>query len=354
MKNLPIYNTIINSLIRVYFNLYINPKEIYKKIQSPKSRRKSIKKIFVSNAEIKHTTSKALITIYTYDKQKMSLLLKIKQFKYFWVIFIMNKFLREKLYKNIVLTKKYKILRLMFLRRLKFLFKFYLNWYKFQEKSLYKLSILISKILRKKVEFRIIKLKNLVYNTDIFTEILKIKIKKDRANVLNKMNFIIGNTRLPNINRIQEKGRLPKKIDFSLIENKYKNTKLSSIFQNNNLDLDLDKIFSKKPYYNIISNCDILERNYTNIKNITFNSIKYKNIGGLRLEVRGRLTKRYRADRALFRLRRKGGLKNIDSSFKGLSTVVFRGYENPNVEYSIRTSKRRIGAFAVKGWISGR
>jgi hypothetical protein len=32
------------------------------------------------------------------------------------------------------------------------------------------------------------------------------------------------------------------------------------------------------------------------------NSIKYKNIGGLRLEIKGRLTKRYRADRALYKL----------------------------------------------------
>jgi hypothetical protein len=50
----------------------------------------------------------------------------------------------------------------------------------------------------------------------------------------------------------------------------------------------------------------------------------------------------------------KGGLKNIDSSYKGLSSVNMRGYVKPNVQYSIFTSKRKIGAFAVKGWISGR
>jgi hypothetical protein len=31
-----------------------------------------------------------------------------------------------------------------------------------------------------------------------------------------------------------------------------------------------------------------------------------------------------------------------------------RGYAKPNVEYSIFTSKRRIGAFAVKGWVAGK
>jgi hypothetical protein len=42
-------------------------------------------------------------------------------------------------------------------------------------------------------------------------------------------------------------------------------------------------------------------------------------------------------------------LKNIDSSFKGLSSVLFRGNSKSNVTYSITKSKRRIGAFAVKG-----
>jgi hypothetical protein len=42
-------------------------------------------------------------------------------------------------------------------------------------------------------------------------------------------------------------------------------------------------------------------------------------------------------------------LKNIDSAFKGLSTVVFRGYQDSNVEKSMLTSKRRIGSFAVRG-----
>jgi hypothetical protein len=75
---------------------------------------------------------------------------------------------------------------------------------------------------------------------------------------------------------------------------------------------------------------------------------------GVRLIVKGRLTKRYRADRAVYKLKWKGGLKNIDSSFKGLSTVMFRGYLDSNVEKTRLASKRRIGSFAVKGWFSGK
>ena len=77
-------------------------------------------------------------------------------------------------------------------------------------------------------------------------------------------------------------------------------------------------------------------------------------MGGVRLEAKGRLTKRYRADRAILKIRWKGGLKNIDSSYKGLSSVNLRGYMKSNMEYSLHATKRRIGAFAVKGWVSGK
>ena len=59
-----------------------------------------------------------------------------------------------------------------------------------------------------------------------------------------------------------------------------------------------------------------------------FHSIGYKNLDGIRLKAYGRLTRRYRADRAKQILNWKGGLKNIDSSFKQLSAVTFRGNSN--------------------------
>jgi hypothetical protein len=97
---------------------------------------------------------------------------------------------------------------------------------------------------------------------------------------------------------------------------------------------------------NLLNN--IFEEN-KDINNTIYDSIKYKNMSGIQIEVKGRLTKRYRADRSIFTLKRKGGLKNIDSSFKGLSSVLFRGNTKSNINYSFSKSKRRVGAFAVKG-----
>lgn len=159
---------------------------------------------------------------------------------------------------------------------------------------------------------------------------------------------------------IKEKSRVTKTINMNLISNKYKNTNLGFIIDSldNNYrsgsieSYKLDNILKKNL---LIQKNDLVEEfNDGKLSEIILNSIKYKSMGGIRLEIKGRLTKRYRADRALFKVKWKGGLKNIDSSYKGLSSVNFRGFIEPNVEYSIYTSKRRIGAFAVKGWISGK
>ncbi len=232
-----------------------------------------------------------------------------------------------------------------------------LNKSKFEEKLLFKLNNLIIKFYKKKVEFNIVNMKSIIFNSDLFTKILTQKIKDRKNNVLRMMSIILNKGTLPRLNRIIEKSPTIKGVDFKLLKNKFKDLNLSSILIDNNLSELLNNI-----YYNVLSSSDFnfdfnaqaIKKNYDKIYDIIFNSINYKNLGGIRLEVKGRLTKRNRADRALFKVKWKGGLKNIDSSYKGLSSVNYRGYVKPNVEYSIFTSKRRIGAFAVKGWISGK
>ena len=78
IKNLPIYDIRINNLIKNYFNLSFKREFLGAKyIHIPemgKKKRFSLRKIFVSKAEVKHTNSKALINIFIYNKQK----------KYYW------------------------------------------------------------------------------------------------------------------------------------------------------------------------------------------------------------------------------------------------------------------------------
>ena len=61
--------------------MYFNHKYLKHKYISRKNKRKSFNKIFVSKAEIKHDNNKAIITLYVYNKERFSLLKKIKELK---------------------------------------------------------------------------------------------------------------------------------------------------------------------------------------------------------------------------------------------------------------------------------
>lgn len=329
-------------------------------------------KIFISKAEVKHINSKAIVTIYVYNRERLILLKKIwKIKKILKTLMITREWLRSKIFQSKVLFNKIhqfniidnektlidnqliseSTLNLFLKNRLqkellllkKYRLKLQVNKFKFESKFLYKLTKLISKIYNKNIEFNIVNLKSIILNSDLFTKILSLKLKKDKSNVLRMMNIVLNKAVLPKVNRIKEKSKLVKNINFKLVENKYKNLSLNNIIQEN-----FEKIFNEL-YSNLL-----ISEDYNELNENLFNVIDYKNLGGIRIEAKGRLTRRYRADKAIFKVKWKGGLKNIDSSYKGISTVNMRGYEKSSMEYSLFASKRRIGAFAIKGWISGK
>jgi hypothetical protein len=69
---------------------------------------------------------------------------------------------------------------------------------------------------------------------------------------------------------------------------------------------------------------------------------------GIRLEGKGRLTRRLTASRAVFKITYLGSLKNIYSSFQGLSSVINKGFEKSNVNYINMNSNNRNGSFGIK------
>ena len=385
IKNFPVYDINIYKIIKSYFNMFFNHQFLKYDYIRPKRRRLSFNKIFLARPEIKHTNSKAIITLYAFNREKFALLKKIKIltkltkkiiefvqrkncllkienifFKFNMIFAILkNRNLLQDFYAYYSTLKISKIkakeqankwIKLIFKKELtlirKYKFRLNLNKYKFEDKLLYGLSNIIRKLYNKEIEFNIVNLKNIVFNTDLFTEISTLKIKKRNAKVVRIMNIMLNKANLPYLNRIQETGRLDNNVSLKLVENKYKTLNIRNILGTKfNLDKLLNKIF-------ISINDKLLPQR--GLYDMVFNSIKYKNMAGIRMEVKGRLTKRYRADRSVYKLRWKGGLKNIDSSFKGLSVRKNRGHLNPNVGYSIFASKRRIGAFAVKGWMAGK
>jgi hypothetical protein len=302
------------------------------------------------------------------------------------------------------------------IRRLKL--KINLNKYKLENKFLFKLSRLISKYYNKKVEFNIVNLKSLANNNDIFTQLLTQKLKKERSNPISLMNSLLARVIFPEVNPVIERGRIQKQVNSSFIPNKYKNLNISNIISNINensnqistnfnfeseqkvtgmttekdnfstilyenfytypvsklegLDLNTKILAAPVPVTvtgtkgsgsDLESNSlSLTEGEFSNpespyfekIRKIILSNIKYKNMAGAKFIVKGRLTRRYRADRALYKYKWKGGLKNIDSAFKGIPGVVFRGYLDSNVERSTMSSKRRIGSFGIRSWLAGK
>ena len=274
--NFPVYDLNINSLIRGYFSLYFNNKFLQHKYISRRKKRKSLTRIFVSKAEIKHTNEKAIITLYVYNRERFVLLKKIRKLQKFWGSNVKKKisFLADKWWNLLSLfteqssskeleSIKYNNNYLSLLPRLKFRFdrknlqinsRFYarnkrffkqikeifstirrlrlrlsLNKYKFEDKFIFKLSQLISQYYGKKVEFNIVNLKSVAYNSDIFTEILTLKLRKNKSTPMGRMNSLLSRIHLPKVNNIIERGRLEKAVDFELIGNKYKNLNINSI-----------------------------------------------------------------------------------------------------------------------------
>jgi hypothetical protein len=397
LKNIPSNDVNINKIIQSYFNLYFKDHKYVgsRKFILLRRRRTFLRKIYVSNAEIKHTNNKAIITLFTVNREKKILknkYLKINkkisqnlirrylllyknnvsniydiinnhkdEYKFLSVnggnkmtkkgflnyrLEYLNKFIKLKdLYLRkiwSVIISKYWRTHLKLLRKYDLMYS--LNQYKFNNLTfLPKLSNILNKIIGKKIEYNIINLKSIAYNTDLFTNALALKLKKTRMNYIKSMFSILNRAYLPKINTIKERTLVKGQKNIDLYLDKYKDLNIISNLNNINLDKLLNNI-------NNTTNTDKNDTENKKIHNLIYNSIGYKNMGGIRLEVKGRLTKRYRADRSVYSLKWKGGLKNVDSSFKRLSSVLFRGNSKSNMTYTLSQSKRRIGAFAVKGW----
>lgn len=385
VKNIPNHHLTIHKVIQSYFNLYFSTKKnnqtkrfIYPgKYINIKRRRNLLRKIYVSNPDIKYTNNKAIITLFTLNREKNYLLKKYiktnkkiqnylmqrylflyknnimnlhnvlltnyknKHISYF-LLRNKNKFIQYKLkylskfllLKNLYLKKVWSRIiqtfikkHLIFLRKSELLFS--LNQLKFNKLTLLnKLSLLLNKILGKKIEYNVINLKSILFNSDLFTQAITLKFQKRKSfNYKKNILSVLGRINLPNI----KDNHNNLSTEYTL--NKYKDGKiLSYINHHQNLDKFINNINPNK-----------------NIHKEIFDSILYKNIEGIRIETNGRLTKRYRADRAVHYKKWKGGLQK-----SSLHSTLFRGNINPNISYSVANSTRRVGSFAIKGWISGK
>src|ERR1700761_3462956 len=369
---IPYISKLAIKFIKNYFYLYnikiernIRRKKIFNR-----RRKLSTNRIFLSKGEFKHTNNKVIITLYIYNKQKNNYLLKLKK-RY------INKFLINILsFKNnntikslsskknilsnkLILLKKLKkisingtlalidanifkpkIARILKdlhqkkkINKFKVVSKYVNKFYKkFIKKSLrrlfiytyYRRLIYVNKsrfnytylqyiknklqvLFNKNIEFNFINLKYFYLNSNILSESILLKIRKNRRRLMRH---------LFNLEKI--------------IKIKKKKVILDPLIKKENLN--------KKKYY----------ENRFLYKKIIIN-LKYKYISGFRLEANGRLNRRYTASRSINKVIYKGNLLNIDSSYKGLFSILLRNNLNSNLQYTKLNSKTRIGSFGLKG-----
>lgn len=358
---IPVASRLVMKLIKGYFNSYnLN---IESKLRSSRLRRRNRKlstnKIFLSEGEFKHTNDKVNITLYVYNKQKLNYLSKLR--KRYTRLFNKVRFIKklqliktqgmnilsQQQNKSKTLTnvlpqynsKVFKIQNIYYktfikksIKRLKYYMYYkqllYINKAKFENSYIQGLIDLIKKIYKKNIEFNIINLKYLYFNSDIYTQPMVLKLRKKRE-------------LLWYLRELVKKAKI-KKVNLNGRSKYYFN--LENLFNINNMDTT-NNLLNKLMQYN--------KKNSDNLKKLILDDIKYKRVSGVRLEAAGRLTKRYTASRSQYKFKYKGNLANTYTTIQGYPSSLIRGNEKPNLQYTKLNSKSRIGSFGVKGWVSG-
>ena len=407
IKLLPTTDKVTLKLVKSYFNFY--SRKLEKKIKSRRlrirGRRLSTNRILISRAELKHTNDKVVVTIYVYNRQKeyyFNKIIRIATTDNLLPNRIKIKIIKKKSLKIISRVKKqkkivWKTLGLFYSKNKADNNKFknyetsYLKHYitrslrkemlsiylwqlvsfnesKFEKRYLLPITSLVRKVYNKKVEFNLVNLKYLYLNSYIFSETLVTKLRNRSNRLLKVLKTSLLMFKLPFIDRsalYEEIYNRKRKLQNLKINNTTDNlisfksnikSQFSDLLERSLLNTDpKDSIYKLKDFKLYLAKRpqNLVYSNYTLfLVNTILKSIRNKSVSGIRLEVAGRLTRRNTAARSLFKLRYKGNIKNMDSSYKGLSAVLLRGYAKSNLQYTKLKSRIRIGSFGLKGWVS--
>jgi len=171
-----------------------------------------------------------------------------------------------------------------------------------------RLSPLISKIYNKEVEFNIVNLKAVYLNSDIFTQAIALKLRSRNNRLLKVLRSFLYMVKLPKVNLLKE--RFAHLNIRSLWVNRVKNLTFNSVAINrdkiNNLltDLFITGNFIKKSEVSGFSHKKVDQTtSKTNLLNNILLLLKHKSMAGVRLEAKGRLTRRFTASRSVFKIK---------------------------------------------------
>jgi hypothetical protein len=362
-KTLPSKDIFVYKLFNSYFNL--------KKIRSLKKKKFSIIKTYISKQEIKHNSNNVTITLCLFNKEKTlykkhiyrvykKILLslkkssklkkdnRIKNNKQFGLLskilkvllksstrLIYSKIcfnsllLKYKNYYNLLTMYNIKKYRNLFLYKNKIILLIF-SKYKYNIYSFLGLKNILNKIYSKKIELNLTNLKYIYLDSNILTEAIAKKLKNRKKNLLKNIIKAIALVKIPFI------------LEHEYIFNKNKIT-----FNDILLNRDLNKFLPN-------NGIDFKALMYIPSQklSIALYNLKYKTINGIRIQASGRLTKRLTALRSISKFKQKGTLKNVYSSFYGMSTIMLIGYMKSNLQYIRKNYYNRNGSYGIKTHIS--
>jgi hypothetical protein len=365
------------SLLKSYFNSQIKHQLLKTKPMLPRFRRLSGKRVFIGKGDLKHTSSRVIITFYVYNTEGMFLSHKIRKLRYglyfnkeelkkkitkdnegnikitynrlftiseylhlrqhyegylSYMISTVNKLSSEldainKYYNSLTSLVKDKILTkkeifLIFNKKIKDIstynylsFNVYLkiaqyNKAKFTRILISKLLSLVQKIYNKKVQFNIVNLKKMHLNSDIYTQAVSLKLRNRDNKLYRVLKSSLQKIKLPIINKIYEKKIKSNQDEF--IVNSVRNNTISIMFNNkkknsnfnDRLENLLLKIFPSADdlEINVLKRSSIIKRTIS-LKSYVLRSLKHLKLRGIRVEAKGRLTRRFTASRSVFKMK---------------------------------------------------
>jgi len=170
----------------------------------------------------------------------------------------------------------------------------------------------------KEVEFNVVELNQMHLNSDIFTQAIALKLKNRKNRLFSVLRSSLSKVNLPNVSRRSEKyyefnrdDLLVNKIRNSYITSMFDNTSGSNTFSSNTLPSNTD--FLNNLLLNLFPSSEDLEVDFkyksTTIKlpisleTYVIKNLKHLNLAGVRVEAKGRLTKRFTASKSVFKMR---------------------------------------------------
>jgi len=328
---------------------------------------------------LKHTSDKVTVTVYVYNRQKQYYLKKIRKINILakinkdkrsnnfmtkirlikkQALKVVNRVVKEKnllfktfkwekdnflnyekqYHKKFILKSLEKEMLYLYLKQI-----LSFNKSKFENTYLLPITSIIEKVYNKKVEFNLVNLKYLHLNSHIFTETIALKLRNRKNRLLKVLKASLRMVKIASFNKLailEDVYNRPKKIQNMKVNLLISDPLLIREIENKDtLDQLLSRFFPN----------NMNDKPSEFIVNTVLNSIKHKSISGVRIEAAGRLSRRITAARSVFKFKYKGNLRNMDSSYKGFSSVILRGHAKSNIDYTRVKSKTRIGSFGLKG-----